>query len=82
MSDLSRLRVIAHASLNVSSLPTVSWETVAASRPVRIVPANVESHCTFKFEIICSRRALAKFSGRLLECLGSFCIDDGLVSEA
>ena len=58
MSDPIRLRVIAHASLNVSFLPTVIWETVAASRPVRmLVPANVTIHCT-KFEIICRRRTL------------------------
>ena len=59
MSDPRRLRVIAHASLNVRFLPTVSWETVAASRPVRmLVPANVESHCTM-VDIICMRRTLA-----------------------
>ena len=70
-SDPSRLRVIAHASLNVSFLPTVIWETVEASRPVRmLVPANVTIHCT-KFEIICRRRTLDRSSNDCWSAWGS-----------
>ena len=36
-----------------------------------LVPANVESHCT-KFEIICRRKALAKFSVVCWSAWGSF----------
>ena len=70
-SDPSRLRVIAHASLNVRFLPTVIWETVEASRPVRmLVPANVTIHCT-KFEIICRRRTLDRSSNDCWSAWGS-----------